>query len=89
MLGAMLAVMGLRQPLSLSRRSACACGLGVSSTLLSACPAHAEKSRSDGYSVQRSEREWAYVLSGEQYYILRKGGTEQPNTSPLYEVDTS
>ena len=41
-------------------------------------------SRSDGYTVQRSEREWAYVLSGEQYFILRQGGTEQPNTSPLY-----
>ena len=24
------------------------------------------------------------MLSGQQYFILRKGGTEQPNTSPLY-----
>ena len=57
--------------------------------LTTALPARAERSRSDGYAIQRSEREWAYVLSGEQYYILRKGGTEQPNTSPLYKVDTS
>ena len=35
--------------------------------------------------MQRSDREWAYVLSGQQYFILRKGGTEQPNTSPLYK----
>ena len=41
------------------------------------------KSRSDGYEIQRSEREEAYVLSGEQYYILRQGGTERPNSSIL------
>ena len=41
------------------------------------------KSRSDGYAFTRTEREWSYVLSGPQYNILRSGGTESPNTSPL------
>ena len=81
------------QPSPPSRARSCAgrvarrrmVGTALSATgLLVAGPAHAEKSRSDGYAVQRSDREWAYVLSGPQYYILRQGGTEQPNTSPLY-----
>ena len=59
-------------------------GLAAASASLAAAPAHAERSRTDGYAVQRTEREWAYVLSGEQYFILRKVGTDQPNTSPLY-----
>lgn len=41
------------------------------------------KSRSEGYTIQRSEREWAYILSGKQYNILREGGTEQPYSSIL------
>jgi peptide-methionine (R)-S-oxide reductase len=41
------------------------------------------KSRSDGYEVQRTDREWAYALNGQQYNILRTGGTEPPNSSPL------
>lgn len=41
------------------------------------------KSRSEGYAVQRSEREWAYVLSGPQYNILRVGGTERQRSSIL------
>lgn len=65
-----------------TRRTAVAAAFPFS--FIAAKPAHAEKSRTDGYKVQRSEREWAYVLSGQQYFILRKGGTEQPNTSPLY-----
>lgn len=43
----------------------------------------AAKSRDDGYAVQRPDREWAYTLSGQQYFILRQGGTEAPNSSPL------
>ncbi|CAB9530411.1 Peptide methionine sulfoxide reductase MsrB [Seminavis robusta] len=51
-------------------------------------PAHAAdanniKSRTDGYTVQRTEREWAYVLSGAQYNILRRGGTERQKSSIL------
>lgn len=45
------------------------------------------KSRSEGYAVQRTEREWAYILSGSQYNILRQGGTERPNSSILEGED--
>mmetsp|Transcript_24716 Transcript_24716/g.55663 ORF Transcript_24716/g.55663 Transcript_24716/m.55663 type:complete len:249 (+) Transcript_24716:31-777(+) len=41
------------------------------------------RSRTEGYKVQRSEREWAYVLSGQQYNVLRQGGTERPFSSVL------
>mmetsp|Transcript_44491 Transcript_44491/g.135615 ORF Transcript_44491/g.135615 Transcript_44491/m.135615 type:complete len:273 (-) Transcript_44491:66-884(-) len=41
------------------------------------------RSRTDGFSVQRSEREWNYILSGAQYNILREGGTEKPYSSIL------
>ena len=43
----------------------------------------AAKSRDEGYSFQRPDREWSYTLSGQQYFILRQGGTEAPNSSPL------
>ena len=42
------------------------------------------KSRTDGYAVQYTEREWAYLLSGAQYNILRQGGTERQRSSILY-----
>lgn len=41
------------------------------------------KSRSDGYAVQHTEREWAYLLGGAQYNILRQGGTERQRSSIL------
>lgn len=43
----------------------------------------AAKSRDFGYEVQRTDREWQYLLSGQQYFVLRTGGTEPPNSSPL------
>lgn len=45
------------------------------------------KSRTEGYKVQYTEREWAYFLSGAQYNILRQGGTERPNSSILEGED--
>lgn len=41
------------------------------------------KSRTDGYSVQKTEDEWKSVLSPMQYFILREGGTERPGFSIL------
>ena len=41
------------------------------------------KSRTEGYAVQHTEREWAYILSGAQYNILRNGGTERQKSSML------
>lgn len=45
------------------------------------------KSRSEGYDVQHTEREWSYMLSGKQYYVLRQGGTERPYSSILEEEE--
>ena len=60
------------------------CFVGVSSFASAATSASAtSKSRTEGYPIQRSEREWAYILSGQQYNILRNGGTERPNSSIL------
>lgn len=47
----------------------------------------ASKSRSTGYAIQRPEREWAYILSGSQYNILREGGTERQFSSILEEEE--
>ena len=49
----------------------------------SSANAMSSKSRTDGYQVQYTEREWAYLLSGKQYNILRQGGTERPYSSIL------
>lgn len=46
-------------------------------------PAFAAKSRTDGYEVQQTDSEWRRTLSEYEYFILREGGTEPPNSSPL------
>lgn len=47
------------------------------------------KSRTEGYAVQHTEREWAYILSGAQYNILRQGGTERQKSSILHTFTTA
>jgi peptide-methionine (R)-S-oxide reductase len=49
-------------------------------------PAHAgtnAKSRTAGYAIQHTEREWSESLSSMQYFVLREGGTEMPYSSIL------
>jgi peptide-methionine (R)-S-oxide reductase len=37
----------------------------------------------DDYPVKKSDSEWKAQLSNEQFYVLRKHGTERAGTSPL------
>ena len=57
--------------------------------LLTASPASARstKSRTTGYDIQRTEAEWAQMLSPQQNFILRQGGTESPYSSILEGED--
>lgn len=41
------------------------------------------KSRTTGYDIQHTEAEWSDLLSPQQYFILRQGGTESPYSSIL------
>ena len=60
-------------------------GLGAAALVAYTRPvwAGAPRSRSEGYSVQKSEDEWQKQLSAIQYNILRQGGTERPGYSIL------
>ena len=77
----------LRTP-SNSRRGVIT-GAAASATLLNAVPpafAQGKKPRSDpSYGVVKSPAEWKEYLTDYQYFVLREGGTEPPNTSPLYK----
>lgn len=55
-------------------------GAGAALPALAACGSAAE---ARAYPVQFSDGEWRKRLTAEQYYILRKRGTEVPFTSPL------
>ena len=54
-----------------------------------AAPANARstKSRTIGYDVQHTEAEWSQILSPQQNFILRQGGTESPYSSILEGED--
>lgn len=75
---------------SFSRRSAAAAALS-STALFQAMPAALadSRSRTDGYPIQWAERDWESKLSEQQYFILRRGGTEPPFSSPLYKEKRS
>ena len=43
-------------------------------------------SRSSGYEVRRTDGEWAEALTPTQMFVLRNGGTEPRNSSPLVNL---
>lgn len=75
---------------ALPRRSpaaaAAAAALGLGTLTTQPCPVFArggERSRTEGYEVQRAPSDWRLALTRGEYYVLREGGTEQPGTSVL------
>ena len=46
-------------------------------------PPAAAQEDARAYAVRKTEDEWMAALSPTQYYVLRRGGTEPPNSSPL------
>lgn len=45
----------------------------------------ADKSRSKGYPVQKTEAEWKNELSQQQFHVLRQGGTERAFTGEYWD----
>jgi len=45
-----------------------------------------EDEMEQSYEYQLSEGEWKQKLSDDAFYILRKAGTERPNSSPLNQI---
>ena len=76
------AMLSAAPPSALPRKAFCisAAAAAVYSPTLAAIA----KSRDDGYPVQQIDgRPWTDVLTSGQYFVLRQGGTEPPNSSPL------
>ena len=47
------------------------------------CNTSAQKKETKQYEVSKTEAEWKAQLSEQEFYVLRKSGTERPFSSPL------
>ncbi len=57
------------------------------SVFLFSCNGNAQKKKkSEQFEIQKTDAEWKAELSDEEYYILRKAGTEKPFSSPLNSI---
>ena len=55
-------------------------------SLVFSCNTSAQKTEKEEkvtFEISKTDAEWKSILTSEQYYVLRKAGTERPFTSPL------
>jgi len=54
---------------------------------LVSCQGNAQKkTKEEQFKVQKTDAEWKKELTAEEYYILRKAGTERPYSSELNKI---
>ena len=51
--------------------------------LMFGCKGHSQKTTQKEYAISKTETEWKALLSKEEYYVLRKAGTERAFSSAL------
>jgi peptide-methionine (R)-S-oxide reductase len=64
------------------KASAAMVGAAVLSRYLSACTKEKASAKTP-FEITKTEAEWQKILTPEQFYVLRKHGTERAGTSPL------
>src|SRR5262249_27530895 len=69
----------------INRRMLALAGLSVAAlgALFRSARGRAEGSAGTAFEISKSEDEWRKQLNGEQFYVLRKHGTERAGSSPL------
>jgi len=65
------------------KRGAFVATLGGGGLALVALGGRARGAPAGKYAVTHSDEQWRQLLGSDRYYILRQGGTEPPNSSPL------
>ncbi len=68
----------------LTRRQMTLAGLGL--TLAAAVRPSAAAEETKMFEITKTEDEWRKLLTKEQFYVLRKHGTERAGTSPLDKI---
>ena len=79
----LLLVATVASAMQVTRRNLLPAAATATAPVVAAPGAALAKDRSEGYAVQKSPQDWQRQLSGPQYFVLRSGGTEPPNSSPL------
>lgn len=76
-------------PPEITRRGFVGASAASALALGAASRTNAAPTEADGFSyeINRSDAEWKARLSDDEYKILRKGSTELPKTSPLWEEE--